>query len=84
LPRQVFREPGDIEREGDCAAYGVDVAHANRGGDGTWIDEGDAIPTSFIETETYDIDAGRAAMEDAAAMSAGLARLTARRYGDPR
>jgi len=53
--------------------------------DGAWIDEGDSIATSLIETETYGIDASRATMEDAAAMSAGLARLTARRrYGDPR
>ena len=32
--RQVLREPGDIEREEDRAAHGVDVAHAVGGGDG--------------------------------------------------
>ena len=34
LRRQVLREPGDIEREEDRAAHGVDVAHAVGGGDG--------------------------------------------------
>ena len=31
---QVLREPGDIEREEDGAAHGIDVTHAVRGGDG--------------------------------------------------